>query len=97
MARHKRVMLKVGAFYGLGAKKSPHLELLPLIRRVVTSFGPERCMWESDAPLQAKPPQSYESAVALIREHADFLAPADREQILFHTADQFYFKRLPRR
>jgi predicted TIM-barrel fold metal-dependent hydrolase len=93
MARHKRVMVKVGAFYGLGAKKPPHLELLPLIRRVVTAFGPERCMWESDAPLQVKPPQDYESAVALIREHADFLTAADREQILFHTAEQFYFKR----
>jgi predicted TIM-barrel fold metal-dependent hydrolase len=93
MARHKRVMLKVGAFYGLGGKKPPYLELLPLIRKVVTAFGPERCMWESDAPLQVKPPQAYDAAVALIRERADYLTHTDREQILFRTADDFFFKR----
>lgn len=93
MAKHKRVMLKVGAFYGLGEKKPPYLELLPLIRKVVAAFGPDRCMWESDAPLQVKPPQAYDSAVALIRERADFLTHADREQILFRTADEFFFKR----
>ena len=93
LARHKRVMIKVGAFYGLGAKMPPHLEMLPMIRRVVTAFGPERCMWESDAPLQVKSPQTYGAAVALIREHASFLTVSDREQILFRTADEFFFKR----
>ena len=56
MARHPAVMVKVGAFYALGAKKPPYLEQLPLIRRVVEAFGPERCMWESDCPLQALEP-----------------------------------------
>jgi predicted TIM-barrel fold metal-dependent hydrolase len=93
MARHKNVMLKVGAFYGLGAKKPPYLDLLPLIERAVKAFGPERCMWESDAPLQARAPQSYQASVDLIREHARFLSPADREQILFKTADDFFFRR----
>lgn len=93
LARHKRVMLKIGAFYGLGEKKPPHMEMLPLIRKVVSAFGPERCMWESDAPLQVKPPHTYEAAVAVIRDHASFLTAADREQILFRTADEFFFKR----
>ena len=93
MARHKSVMLKVGAFYALGAKKPPYLDLLPFIQRVVTAFGPERCMWESDSPLQTKPPQSYQAAVALIRDHARFLSQADREQVLYKTADQFFFQR----
>ncbi len=94
MAGHKRVMVKIGAFYALGAKKPPYLEQLPLIRRVVDAFGPERCMWESDCPLQAmKPPHSYEAAVALIRDHADFLSESDKEQILVKTAEDFFFKR----
>ncbi len=101
MAGHKRVMMKVGAFYGRGSTP-PYRSLLPLIQRVVAAFGPERCMWESDAPFPPDrpsrhplpdPPHGIEPAVALIRDHADFLSPADKEQILVKTADDFFFKR----
>ena len=93
MARHKKVMIKIGAFYALGKKSPPYLEQLPLIRRVVDAFGPERCMWESDAPLQAtESPNTYDSAVALIRDHADFLSSGDKEQILVKTAENFFFR-----
>jgi len=47
MAGHKRVMVKVGAFYALGKKRPPYLDLAPLIQRVVQAFGVRRCMWES--------------------------------------------------
>ncbi len=93
MARHKRVMLKIGAFYGLGAKRPPYLDMLPLIERVVRAFGPDRCMWESDAPLQAKTPHSFEAAVSVIRDHSDFLSEADKNQILVKTAEDFFFNR----
>ncbi|MSR84138.1 MAG: amidohydrolase [Candidatus Latescibacteria bacterium] len=93
MARHRRVMVKVGAFYALGARTPPYLDLLPLVRRVVEAFGPERCMWESDSPHQAKAPHSYEAALALIAKHATFLSLDDREQILSRTAEDFFFSR----
>ncbi len=93
MARHKRVMLKIGAFYALGAKKPPYLDMLPLIERVVRAFGPDRCMWESDAPLQTKTPHSFEAAVSVIRDHADFLSEPDKNQILVKTAEDFFFNR----
>ena len=93
MAKHKRVMVKVGAFYALGAKQEPYTDLLPLIRRVVTAFGPERCMWESDCPFQVQKPHSYAASVALIRDRADFLSASDKEQILFGTADRFFMRR----
>ncbi|MBM3278273.1 MAG: amidohydrolase family protein [Candidatus Handelsmanbacteria bacterium] len=93
LARHPRVMVKVGAFYALGARTPPYLDLLPLVRRVAAAFGPERCMWESDSPHQAKAPHSYEAAVALIRDRATFLSPDDREQILTRTAGDFFFDR----
>ena len=101
MAEHKRVMMKVGAVYGRG-RTPPYRSLLPLIQRVVAAFGPERCMWESDAPFPPDrpsrhplpdPPHGIEPAVALIRDHADFLSPADKEQILIKTAEDFFFKR----
>ena len=96
MARHKRVMVKIGPFQALGDGEAPYLDLLPLIRRVVDAFSPERCMWESDSggPIaMADPPKDYAAAVALIRDHADFLSPSDKEQILFKTTERFFFER----
>lgn len=95
MARHKRVMVKVGAFYALGAKQAPYTDLLPLIQRVVTAFGPERCMWESDSPFQIQAPHTYAASVALIRDRADFLSPSDKRLILFETANRFFSRKLP--
>ena len=93
MARHRRVMLKIGAFYGLGKKTPPYLDMLPLIERVVDAFGPERCMWESDAPLQSKNGNTFEAAVAVIKDHADFLSKSDKQKLLVTTAENFFFKR----
>src|SRR5262249_27573309 len=73
MARHKKVMLKVGAFYALGKKKAPYTDLGPLVRRVVKAFGPERCMWESDCPFQVVDGHKYQDSIDLVRKHLDFL------------------------
>src|SRR5262249_25563975 len=48
MAKHKRVLLKVGAFYALGKKKAPYDDLAGMIEKLVKAFTPQRCMWESD-------------------------------------------------
>jgi predicted TIM-barrel fold metal-dependent hydrolase len=90
LARHKRVMLKVGAFYAFG-KAAPYDGLLPLVRAVIEAFGPERCMWESDCPFQVTNGAGYEASVALIRDRCDFLSPADKDQILRKTAETFFF------
>src|SRR3954453_19388699 len=39
MARPTKLLVKVGAFYALGKKTPPYLDLAPLIRRVVAAFG----------------------------------------------------------
>jgi len=93
MARHPRVMLKIGAFYGLGAEQPPYLDMLPLIQRVVDAFGPQRCMWESDSPLQTKDGHTFAAAVDIIQKHADFLSESDKHQILVKTAEDFFFTR----
>lgn len=90
MSRHKRVMVKVGAFYALGNKKTPHDDLIPLIRQVVQAFGPQRCMWETDCPFQVVN-GTYEASLALIRDRCTFLSPADKDQILRKTAETFFF------
>lgn len=93
MAKHRKVMVKVGAFYAFGSKKAPYTDLLPMIKRIVSAFGPDRCMWESDSPFQIQKPHTYAASVALIRDHADFLSASDKRKILFETANRFFIRR----
>lgn len=91
MAKHKRVHVKVGAFYALGKRTPPYLDLLPAIQRVVEAFGPERCMWESDAPFQMTN-HRYEDSIALLRDRATFLTEEDKAAILGGTAEKLFFR-----
>jgi predicted TIM-barrel fold metal-dependent hydrolase len=91
LAKHPKILVKIGAFYALGQKKPPYLDLVPLIKSVVAAFGPRRCMWESDCPFQVDRDR-YTDSIGLVREHLDFLSPADRDWLLFRTAEQALFQ-----
>ncbi len=91
MAKHKKVMLKVGAFYALGKKKPPYDDLAPLIKRVVKAFGRERCMWESDSPFQVQGEHTYQASIDLVRRRLDFLSAEDKKWLLHKTAQKFFF------
>jgi predicted TIM-barrel fold metal-dependent hydrolase len=91
LARHPRVYVKVGAFYALGRKTPPYLDLAPLIERVVMAFGARRCMWESDCPFQVVS-HKYTDSIALIRDRLDFLSKDDRDWLLARTAEQTLFR-----
>ncbi len=91
MARHKSVLCKVGGFYALGKKKPPYTDLAPLIERVVTAFGPERCMWESDSPFQVVSPHAYQASLDLVRHRLEFLSNDDKDWLLYKTAARVFF------
>ncbi|MBI3822921.1 MAG: amidohydrolase [Planctomycetes bacterium] len=93
LARHKKVMVKVGAFYALGKKKAPYTDLAPLIKKVVTAFGAKRCMWESDCPFQVQGEHSFQASVDLVRKNLDFLTDEDKDWLLRRTAESFYFSK----
>src|SRR2546421_9668506 len=90
LAKHPRVLVKVGAFYALGKKQAPYTDLAPLIRRVVQAFGARRCMWESDCPFQVAR-HTYRDSLDLVRRRLDFLTDADRDWLLRRTAEAFFF------
>ncbi|HMC65933.1 MAG TPA: amidohydrolase family protein [Gemmataceae bacterium] len=92
MAKHKRVMVKIGAFYALGKKKAPYTDLRPLIQKVVKAFGPKRCMWETDCPFQVQEGHKYQDSIDLIRKRLDFLTDDDKDWLLRKTAEEFFFK-----
>jgi predicted TIM-barrel fold metal-dependent hydrolase len=92
LAKHPKISVKVGAFYALGKKTPPYLDLVPLIKRVVQAFSPKRCMWESDCPFQVVKDR-YTDSLALVRDHLDFLSKDERDWLLYRTAEQILFKK----
>jgi predicted TIM-barrel fold metal-dependent hydrolase len=90
MSRHPKVMVKVGAFYALGAGMPPYDDLKPMIKQVVETFGPQRCMWETDSPFEVVR-GSYAASLSLLRDRCEFLSRADKVQILRKTAETFFF------
>ncbi|MDA0335498.1 MAG: amidohydrolase family protein [bacterium] len=92
MAQYDNVMVKVSAFYALGAKTPPYHDLRDLIHRTVDAFGARRLLWASDAPYQVQNNHSYAASVALLEEGLDFLSDAEREQIMRGTAADFFFR-----
>lgn len=91
LAKHPRVHVKTGAFYALGKKTAPYLDLAGMIRRVVQAFSPKRCMWESDCPFQVQPPHTYADSIRLVRDRLDFLSAEDRSWLLGKTAEALLF------
>ena len=91
MAKHKKVTVKVSAFYALGKKKPPYLDLSPMIKQVYDSYGPERLMWATDCPYQVVD-HTYQQSIDLILHGLDFLKADDEEWILRKTAEKVFFK-----
>jgi predicted TIM-barrel fold metal-dependent hydrolase len=93
LARHKHTHVKVSAFYALGKKKPPYDDLIPMIRRLLDTFGPKRLMWASDSPYQLQGANTYKASISLVRDRLDFLSKADREWLLAKTAETVFFYR----
>jgi predicted TIM-barrel fold metal-dependent hydrolase len=91
LAHNPGVRVKVSAFYALGRKKAPYLDLAPLIRRVLDSFGPQRLMWASDSPFQVMGGHNYRDSIDLIRQRIEFLSAGDRDWLLRRTAAEIFF------
>lgn len=89
LARHKKTYVKVSACYALGKKQPPYDDLLPMARRLLDAFGPERLMWASDCPYQVVE-QPYAASIDLFRQRMK-LSDGDRDWILRRTAERVFF------
>jgi len=91
LQRYPHTKVKVSAFYALGKKKPPHLELAPMIKRLYEVFGPQRLMWASDAPYQIQGDNNYSASIGLVRDKCEFLTADDREWLLGKSAEETFF------
>jgi predicted TIM-barrel fold metal-dependent hydrolase len=90
LARNKLASVKISAYYALGKKKPPYLDLVPMIRKVLDAYGLERSMWASDSPYQVQGEHTYKASIELV-QGLDFLSAGDREWLLRKTAERVYF------
>lgn len=91
LSRHRNTYVKVSAFYALGKKKAPYLDLAPMIRRLLDAYGPERLMWATDGPFQVQEGHTYADSIELVRSRLDFLSDSDRQWLLAKTAEKVFF------
>jgi predicted TIM-barrel fold metal-dependent hydrolase len=91
VAKHRHTYVKLSAFYFLGAKRPPYTDVLPMIRRLIDAFGPQRLMWATDSPFQVQSPHSYQASLELIRDRLDSVSQSDRQWILERTAESLFF------
>jgi len=91
LARHPKTHVKISAFYALGRKQYPYTDLLPMVRRLIEAYGPQRLMWASDCPFQVENGHTYEGSLELIRDRLDGISAADREWLLRKTAERVFF------
>jgi predicted TIM-barrel fold metal-dependent hydrolase len=68
LAKHDRTSVKISAYYALGKKRSPYTDLIPMIQKLLDTFGPDRLMWATDCPYQVDPGHNYHDSIALIRD-----------------------------
>lgn len=91
-ANYPNVYVKTSAFYALGQKQPPYRDLLPMIRRLLDAFGPQRLMWASDCPYQVQGIHTYHDSIALIRDaDSTDLSQADKQWLLRGTAEKVFF------
>ena len=91
LARHKHTSIKLSAYYALGQKKPPHDELMPMIKRLYETFGPQRLMWASDSPYQIQGVNNYKASISLVRDRLEFVSKTDRDWLLAKTAEKVFF------
>jgi len=91
LSRHPHTFVKISAYYALGQKRPPYDDLVPMIKRLYETFGPQRLMWASDAPYQLVGDNNYPASIALIRDRIDFVTPEDRQWLLRRTAEKVFF------
>jgi predicted TIM-barrel fold metal-dependent hydrolase len=92
LAQWPAAYVKTSAYYYVGLKQPPYDETVPLVRELVSAFGPERLMWGSDCPFQLDEPNTYEASLEFVNRRLDFLSEHDRKWLLQCTAERVFFQ-----
>jgi L-fuconolactonase len=89
LARYPRVFVKISHMWSLAKLPYPYPDAALQVKRLCEHFTAARVMWGTDWPISLKE-LSYAQAVALYRDHLSYQSAADREQILWRTANSIW-------
>jgi len=89
LARYPKVFVKISHMWSLSKQPYPYPDALAQVKRLHPHFTAQRLMWGTDWPVSLKN-LTYAQAVALYRDHVDFLSPKDHAQILYKTVQQVW-------
>ncbi len=91
LSRHKNVKVKISAYYALGKKSPPHHELVPMIRRLFEAYGSDRLIGPVIARISWVTATRIEIRFPLVRDHIDFVTPAERTALLSNNSRENVF------
>ena len=89
LAHYPKVYVKISHMWSLSKQPYPYTDALTQVKHLYAAFGAKRLMWGTDWPISLKQ-LTYDKAVALYRDHLDFLPADDREQVLSRTVQQVW-------
>jgi L-fuconolactonase len=89
LARYPKVYVKISHMWSLSNQPYPYPDAAAQVKRLYDTFGAKRLMWGTDWPISLKQ-LPYAQAVALYRDHLDFLSPQDHDQILYKTVQRVW-------
>ena len=89
LARYPKLFVKISHMWSLSKQPYLYPDAAAQVKRLHDTFGASRLMWGTDWPICLKD-LTYAQAVALFRDHLDFLSPEDRKQILYKTVQRVW-------
>jgi predicted TIM-barrel fold metal-dependent hydrolase len=89
LARYPKVFVKISDMWSLSRMRYPYPDSAEQVKRVFDRFGAARLMWATGWPVSLKY-LSYANAVALYRDHLNFLTIEERRQVLYKTVQTIW-------
>src|SRR5262245_1200080 len=87
LAKYQNVHVKLSSAPTYSNERYPFRDMDPIIRSLVTAFGPQRCFWGTDLS-HAFDKCSYRQRVTHFTEELDFLSASDKEWIMGRAINQ---------
>lgn len=84
----RNLFVKVSGMASVSAEPYPYRDVWPRVAAILQAFGPERCLWGTDA--NGTDVAAYRAQVALWRDLLP-LAPGEREAVMGGTAHRLFF------
>ena len=89
LRRHPKVFVKVSHTWSLSKQPYPWLDSQELVKRLHTSFGPQRLMWATDWPI-IENTATYRQALTVVRDDMKFLNDDDRHWMMNKTIQRVW-------